>query len=132
MANITNESFVGIRIPTALKQRIVRLAGSGRKLSYLVRDAIQLYAGFQHPAFINIMEDAAQELGVINSVFIQNVVLRYIAEGNAYRKVFGTDPEVPEFVMTARGIKTGEEIIDEMEAYFIARFIEVKTLREEK
>lgn len=116
---------ISFRISSGLKKTVDRAAGGKNKFSQFVRDAMQLFSGFQHPEFIDEYVHApADILGISNSMFIQNVVIRYMAEQCAYEEFFNKRQDIPEFRITPLGINTGHALFEELFNLYTEKFNE--------
>ncbi len=117
--------FTGIRLPEELKKRAEKAASkSGVSLTKFIQDALHLYTHFD-PTVIKTVGHIGEQYGIGESLVIQNILLRYVAEQIAAEAVFGVEeelPNLPEFRRLRTGIKTGEDLLNELVEIFTEKF----------
>jgi len=119
---------VGSRIPGSLKEKVKEKAAEmDVPYSLLIEEAIKQYINFDL-GFLSKIEKVCDTLKIPKHLFIQNILLSWLADREAYREVLGSEiSRLDEFVFTDRGILTGELFFRDMKEAAMDRYKQQKS-----
>jgi hypothetical protein len=126
-------ALVSFQIPLALKRKAEERAEE-RKVSFslFMRRAVKLYADFS-PAAWEEVERLADAFAIEESRVIENILLRYVAEQEAFEQVHGPDTNrvASEFSRTQKGTTlASRDLIEKLRGEFVTAFTLMKKATE--
>lgn len=93
-------------------------------LSELLRRGAEIY-GALHPGTVKILSDFSDGMGIPQGIVLENILLSWLAQREAFAQVFGAPPEggvLYEFQVSKDGFKHGPALLEELIQHFVGEF----------
>lgn len=122
------ETRISVRATPEEKEYWEKAAeAQGLNFADFVREALNLKAGFD-PKFVKSMKRLSSDLGISESIVIQNSMIARMARDDARAEVWGQEAEdaLPEFTFTRHGPITGDALYKSLKENHVREFEQEK------
>jgi hypothetical protein len=116
------QTLLNVNIDPGKKRKLSRLASeSGKKLSEFVREALDFYANLGTETRDMLFQESRLH-GVDPAIVVRNILIRWYAESEAEREVYGAEHPPLEFSITDSGRESARHLFNVLFHNFSTRF----------